>query len=94
MVYTLTLTKADRDAIDWVGDRYSGAACIHGAYQKLGVNVGSWDDEGDLTLIMPEHVAWGIQEGAEMDASGGHPTWPCFAPELKAKLDAFLDSIV
>lgn len=95
MSYTLTLTKADRDAIDWVGDRYSGAPAIFKVWQETETNPErDWSDDGDFTLVIPEHLAWEIRDAAESDAEGGHSTWPCFAPSLKNKLDAFLDSIV
>jgi len=96
MSYKLTLTKGDRDAIDWIGDRYSGAPAIRTAFQHspfTDLDI-EWDDEGTVTFDVPEHFAWAIQQAAEEDMAGGYSAWPCFAPELRDKLNAFLDSIV
>jgi len=103
MSYKLTLTKEDRKAIDWIGDRYSGAPAVYHACSIAAhdaINAGAseesydWDENGDITYVIPEYLAWGISEAAESDMDGGHSAWPCFAPSLRDKLNSFLDSIV
>ena len=95
MSYKLTLTKEDRKAIDWIGDRYSGAPALYRAWQACETDPErDWSDEGDFNLVIPEHVAWEIQSAVDEDMDGGHSAWPCFAPSLRDKLNAFLDSIV
>jgi hypothetical protein len=37
-----------------------------------------WDDDGDITFRIPEHVAWEINELAEEEGY----SWACFAPAL------------
>ena len=96
MSYKLTLTKEDRKAIDWIGDRYSGAPALFRAWQRVETDENrAWNDDGDFNLVIPEHVAWDIRQAADEDAQGDYASlWPCFAPSLRDKLNAFLDSIV
>ena len=64
MAYVLTLTLSERQAIDWVGYRYS---CGDGLYSLLwGVNShgvesdpphANWDDDRSITFFVPERVA-------------------------------------
>lgn len=55
-MYTLTLTKGEREAIDWVGDCYSNGIDL---FLLLDVpeNGPEWDEPGDITFQVPEHVA-------------------------------------
>jgi hypothetical protein len=46
-----------------------------------------WYSEGDITFAVPEAVAWEIAEMAE-------ERWPCFAPSLAEKRNAFCAAIV
>jgi hypothetical protein len=89
-MYTLTLTHEERKAFDWVGHRY--AAGIVG--DLLTANCMSehdyWDINGDITFEIPENVAWEIQDEFRTDDA----MFPCFSPELSAKLQEFLDKIV
>lgn len=100
MTYKLTLTHDERRAIDWVGNRYShgtelycalwlGSKCQeHEAQPSDGdLNIG-WDDERELTFIIPEHVAWTIQKIVETDGLA------CFSPELCHKLHSFCGKVV
>lgn len=98
--YTLTLSKQDRSAIDFVGDRYSNGTDLYKALQGNGVSQSpddaDWDDPRDITYSLPEHVAWGIRERAEEEDGGGEgkPVFPLFASSLVSKLTALCDSIV
>lgn len=91
-MYTLTLTKADRDAFDWVGGRYN-------AHEIAGLLESTWDDEDkgwnednqdDMTFNIPEHIAWEIDELAKEEDY----TFPCFASDLRHKMEDFCNSIV
>lgn len=94
-MYHLTLTQAERKAIDWIGYRYTNGRNL---FVHLWANSTvesdwdspDWDDTRDLTFSIPEHVAWQIREDAEQE--DGY--WPCFSPELASKMQAFIDSIV
>lgn len=99
MTYTLTLTAGERRAIDWIGHRYSNG---HQLFLLLFVESNcspdyvDWDTHGsmyslmDITFTVPEHVAWQIRDNAENEDG----SWPCFAPELAAKMQQFVDSVV
>lgn len=89
MAYELTLTKGERDAFDWVGGRYNGGEVSRLLTGCMGPD-DEWSQDGDITFDIPEHIAWKINELAEQEGYA----WPCFAPELVRKLNAFCDSIV
>lgn len=89
-MYELTLTKSERAAIDWIGNRYR-----HGdeLYRLLWVESTQtpddvdWDADCDVQFRIPENVAWTISEiiGEGLD---------CFGPELVRKLQRLQDRIV
>lgn len=81
-MYMLTLTKEERAAFDWVGGRYSSddVAKILMGFLPEGRE---WCDEGDITFMLPEHAVWEIDELAFEEGY----LWPCFAPELAAKMN-------
>jgi hypothetical protein len=91
-MYTLTLSKPERKAIDWVGHRYSnGDDLFHLLWGcENDKPDADWDYDGDITFTIPEHVAWEIRDNAEQEDG----QWPCFADNLTAKMMAFTDSIV
>lgn len=96
-MYKLTLTRPEREAIDWVGTRYS-----HGMelWQELWCNCTQitayceeadeteWNDPKPITFHIPEHVAWKVKELIEQD------NLACFGHELRVKLEEFRDNIV
>jgi len=89
-MYQLTLTKPERYAFDWVGYRYDTGDCVGNLLRQCLADGHEWDDAGDITFRIPEYVAWEINEKSEMEDG----LWPCFADELKAKMQALCDSIV
>lgn len=97
-MYKLTLTRSERKAIDWIGDRYRHG---HELYTLLcrgewtiedGTLSGDWDCENELTITMPEHVAWEVRDLIE-DSSEG-VILPCLAIDFCVKLVTFCDCIV
>lgn len=91
-MYHLTLTLAERKAIDWIGHRYSNGdelfKLLWGCENHQPDE--DWDFDGDITFDVPQHVAWEIRDNAESEDG----FWPCFAPDLAEKMQAFCDSIV
>lgn len=83
-MYQLTLTAEERRAFDWVGGRYES-----GDVYKLLLDCTEleWDSNENITFNIPEHVAWAIEDVHD-------PMWPCFADELKEKLNSFLASVI
>ncbi len=92
MSYKLTLTAAERRAIDWVGNRYSsGEALFKLLWSESSQEPeADWDADCDITFTITEPIAWQIRDNAD----GEDGAWPCFASELAAKMQAFCDSIV
>lgn len=102
--YKLTLTYADRMAIDWVGDRYSNGTEL---YRLLWIETPDecqsaempleqiedgvqWDGNYSITFDVPEQIAWKIKDNEEQEDS----SWSCFADELRLKMERFIDSLV
>ena len=58
-MYSLTLTKDERDAISWVGYRYwhgdSFRRCL--VMAEWGMNDEEWDDESEITFTFSEEQA-------------------------------------
>jgi hypothetical protein len=88
-MYSLTLTAEERRAFDWVGDHYNSGKVADLLMDCIPDDL-EWDDSGDITLQIPEHVAWEIDQLAEEEGY----SWACFAPALAAKLNGFCWSIV
>ncbi len=88
-MYNLTLSADERRAFDWVGYRYNSGkvadlliGCVPDDQE--------WGADGDITFLIPEHVAWEIRELAEEEDF----SWACFAPDLAGKLNDFCWDIV
>lgn len=106
-MYSLTLTAPERQAFDWVANRYAAGdikkllcsscnivAVIHDNIPNTNLinddDRFSWNCTNPVCFNIPEHVAWQIRDLAEQERF----SFPCFAPELKAKMIKFCDSIV
>lgn len=90
MAYKLTLTHAERRAIDWVGYRYATGDDL---YKILSWCCGpdtEWDQDGDIEFTISEPRAWAISELFEAEDM----SFPCFADEFARKLIAFWEGIV
>ncbi|MBV8317741.1 MAG: hypothetical protein JOZ53_22600 [Planctomycetaceae bacterium] len=88
--YALTLTIDERQAFDWLGDRYGTGEPIASILRGCLPDDVEWTREGDITFLVPEHEAWLIAERAWEEGD----MWPCFAPGLAAKMSHFTSSIV
>lgn len=95
-MYKLTLTPAERSAIDWIGNRYAHGNDLYSLL--LGCECPQfsedddfdWDCGEDIEFHVPEFIAWSIGEmGRENDY-----LWDCFADELAKKLTDFCMAIV
>lgn len=91
-MYTLTLTRGERSAIDWIGNRYHNGRDLFLALcdARWVPDDRDWDDPGDIIFHVPEHVAWNIAELGERNDN----LWPCFAPDLVEKMQNFCVQIV
>ncbi len=88
-MYKLTLTKDERAAFDWVGDRYNTGDIVSSLLIGCMPEGKEWDDDGDITFIIPEHVAWSIKECRDEESG-----WPCFDDNLTTKMEELVFSIV
>jgi hypothetical protein len=90
-MYRLTLTATERQAFDWVGDRYyTGDAWYRLLWLECTLEDAEWDSDQDITFAIPENIAWQLKELAEKEKY----LWPCFSDELARKLQDFCNSIV
>ena len=88
-MYRLTLTQDERKAFTQVGDRYysGNIMTLLAGLMEDGV---MWSDREDITFLIPESIAWEINELARNDRF----LWPCFSTRLVDKMNSFLESIV
>lgn len=89
-MYKLTLTKSDRDAFDWIGDRYRNGNNMSNVFYQHMPEDKEWDDDGEITFEISESSAWEIKALAKEDNN----FFPCFNDRLKSKMLRFIDSIV
>jgi hypothetical protein len=88
-MYSLSLTSDERDAFDWVANRYNSGQ-VADLLLDLIPEGREWADDGDITFGIPEHVAWQINDLAEAEGY----SWACFAPDLAEKLNELCWGIV
>jgi hypothetical protein len=88
-MYKLRLTKEEREAFDWVGNRYAAGDVARLLLGCMSEDA-AWDDEVEIVFTVPEHVAWEINRLAEEEEY----LWPCFASDLARKLNDFCQAIV
>lgn len=95
-MYTLTLTYAERKAIDWIGYRYGYGSDLRDLLEEGMSKVNpdydcdKWEEPIDITFSIPENLAWAIHDiGEECEFS-----WDCFAEELADKLTNFCLGVV
>jgi hypothetical protein len=101
-MYKLTLTAGERAAFDWIGHRYAHGSdmlrliWVHGKIISPDPEtVEDIDDPRDITFEIPEAAAWEIRFLTQQDEMDPCPyQWDCFAPELAAKMQKFIDEII
>lgn len=103
-MYKLTLSESEREAIDWVGYRYSHGDDLRELLESdsvLPVSIESgageedithWDRTGEVTFTIPESAAWLIRD--LIYESFEETRLACFSDDLRYKLLWFADSIV
>jgi hypothetical protein len=90
-MYRLTLTRDDRSAMDWIGQRYSHGNAL---WSKLELSEGveisgsEWDQEGDRCYVIPEGVAWDVAELMRQD------DMTCIGGALTVTFTKFINAII
>jgi hypothetical protein len=93
-MYVLTLTREERQAIDFVGHRYSNGNELFDLLMRCEWDDVEWDEGEDIEFNIPEHVAWEIRENAWWEDGDCEFSFPCFAPELAKKLTTFCEFLI
>lgn len=92
-MYTLTLTKTDRKAIDHVGNRnwngHSLYLLLWGDCEQCPNDI-DWDEDGLITFTIGQEVAWDIRENWESEGR----LIPHFNDVLKGKVQALINEIL
>lgn len=89
-VYTLTLTKDERGAITWIGNRYRhGDELFDLLLDQIPADQ-EWSSPDDITFPLTE------AQGQQIKLIGGDSgmLWDCFSSELVQKLNKFCDSVI
>jgi hypothetical protein len=81
--YRLTLTRDERSAIDWIGDRYWNGDTLSDLLWSDYEGDVEWDDDKDITFSVPWDKAQEIAEYVEDEFI------PCFDDELTKKINMF-----
>jgi hypothetical protein len=90
-MYSLTLTKSERDAFDWVGGRYDSSGDAMARLIRTGTGPDdSWFEPGDVTFNIAEHIAWEMNDLAYAEDY----QFTCFSADLHSKMMDFLGKIV
>lgn len=93
-MYKLTLTNSERQAIDWIGERYTNGNDLFDLLLDAKWSHEEWNSQDDIDFQIPESIAWQIAENARQEDGDNEYTFPCFAPELEQKMLAFCMEIV
>jgi|APSaa5957512622_1039677.scaffolds.fasta_scaffold35730_3 hypothetical protein len=91
-MYKLTLTSDERKAIDWIGYRYSNGDDLYNllmADATKTIGLGAWDEDKDITFLIPENIAWEIRDNAEKEDGDFVYNFPCFDNDLSRKMINF-----
>jgi len=87
--YTLTLSLVEREAIDWVGHRYSHGNDLFDILMECHFE-GDWDAPYDITFHFPEYLAWRVLTVQEENED----RWDCLSTQMAGKLRDFCFHIV
>lgn len=61
-MYELTLSQFERQAMDWIGDRYEHGTDLANLLIEHLPNDTEWCNSSSITFKIPEHKAWEIKE--------------------------------
>lgn len=89
-MYQLTLTYSERQAIDFVGHRYSHGHELASLLAECTEELEKWTEKGDMTFNIPEHISWSIHSMGE----ACNYCWDLFGAGLSMKLNSFCMEIV
>lgn len=100
-MYKLTLALKERQAIDWIGNRYRHGndlceilCCRYVIKYSLSHDIKEedleWSGDYDITFNVPEHIAWLINDIIKER----NYALDCFDGDLKYKLISFSENIV
>jgi hypothetical protein len=67
-MYSITLNKDDRQAIDWIGGRYSHGSDLRCILESEDVKASPdepWESDQEITFYLPEYKAWELKEIVE-----------------------------
>ena len=94
-MYSLLLTKDERSAIDWIGNRYDHGDDLKGLLTECEMTADDvesedieWSGDYEIEFTVPEHVAWAINEIVD------NGSLECFSIDLVCKLLYFANSVV
>jgi hypothetical protein len=87
-MYTLTLTRDERQAIEWVGNRYWNGDDFKRLLWNAKNDLSDWESDKDITFFFEEFEAWQIKDHYEQDGL------PCFSVEFELKIVDFIDDII
>jgi len=91
MAYQLTLTQSEKNAFDWVGDRYvSSGHYVKNLLLQCMSPDDEWDNDTYSDFDIPEHIAWQINDAARDEDY----LFPCFCDSLPEKMLNFCYQIV
>ena len=90
--YTLTLTREERRAMDWIGNRYPHgydlSEAIMAAEVWRGGDEWGWFGDETITFYLSESEAWHVADII------GSSQFECFSDELRDKLIDWVAAIV
>jgi hypothetical protein len=90
-MYTLTLTRQERQAIDFVGHRYAHGDDLYDVLTDAEWEDDcEWDDDCDITFTLAEYLAWDINS----IGNDSEFRFDLFSGELCEKITLFCDGIV
>lgn len=90
-MYTLTLTRGERLAIDFVGGRYDHGDDLQRMLNSVHCEQAvthNWDDDVDFVYEFEEFEAWEFRDAYH------ESRFDLFADSFRRKLYAFMDAIV
>lgn len=89
-MYSLTLTAAERLALDFCGGRYFHGYALSDILTEYMSEFDEWASDEDITFLIAEHSAWAMQDGFQSE----NYEFACLGSDLRAKFLDFCGAIV